>query len=190
MCRCSADVSRPPRSTPPPGETLQNYAHTCYSCRCAGAQERGVRFTRRTQSARERRRVLRALPTGGGAVTGRLSVERLTAVTDRSATGISERRPCGPPRLLPRPWPLPTTLRPWSVPGWVVKTYVRDRPFICKGLVPGLILVWCLFGSRWQALSNGPPVEMTALLVVYTKGEGVGAATRGEGIRAATRGRG
>ena len=49
-----------------------------------------MRFTRRTQSARERRRVLPALPEGGGAVTGRSSVERLTAVTDRSATGISE----------------------------------------------------------------------------------------------------
>ena len=61
-------------------------------------------------------------------------------------------------------------------------TFVCDGPFICKGLVPGLILVWCLFGSRWQALSSGPPVEMTALLVVYTKGEGVRAATRGEGI--------
>ena len=57
---------------------------------CAGAQEREVRFPRRTQSARERRRVLPALPEGGGAVTGRSSVERLTAVTDRSATGISE----------------------------------------------------------------------------------------------------
>ena len=62
-------------------------------------------------------------------------------------------------------------------------------PLFFKGLVPGLIFVWCLFGSRWQALSSGPPVEMTALLVVYTKGEGVRAATRGEGIRAATRGR-
>ena len=56
-----------------------------------------MRFTRRTQSARERRRVLPALPEGGGAVTGRSSVERLTAVTDRSATGISERLPEGLP---------------------------------------------------------------------------------------------
>ena len=52
-------------------------------------------------------------------------------------------------------------------------------PLFLNGLVPGLIFVWCLFGSRWQALSSGPPVEMTALLVVYTRG-----------VRAATRGRG
>ena len=55
------------------------------------------------------------MPEGGGAVTGRLSVERLTAVTDRSATGISEDSLAALPTLLPRPWPLPTTLRPWSV---------------------------------------------------------------------------
>ena len=57
------------------------------------------------------------MPEGGGAEAGRgrsLSVERLTAVTDRSATGISEDSR-GVPTLLPRPWPLPTTLRPWSV---------------------------------------------------------------------------
>ena len=34
--------------------------------------------------------MLPVLPGGGGAETGRVSVERLTAVTDRSATGISE----------------------------------------------------------------------------------------------------
>ena len=42
-------------------------------------------------------------------------MERLTAVTDRSATGISEDSLAALPALLPRPWPLPTTLRPWSV---------------------------------------------------------------------------
>ena len=58
------------------------------------------------------------MPEGGGAEAGRgrsLSVERLTAVTDRSATGISEDSLAALPALLPRPWPLPTTLRPWSV---------------------------------------------------------------------------
>ena len=35
--------------------------------------------------------------------------------------GDQRRQPCGPPHLLPRPWSLPTTLRPWSVPGWVVR---------------------------------------------------------------------
>ena len=62
--------------------------------------------------------MLPALPEGGGAEAGRgrsLSVERLTAVTDRSATGISEDSLAALPALLPRPWPLPTTLRPWSV---------------------------------------------------------------------------
>ena len=34
--------------------------------------------------------MLPVLPGGGGAEAGRVSVERLTAVTDRSATGISE----------------------------------------------------------------------------------------------------
>ena len=63
----------------------------------------------------KKNRYSRTLPEGGGALTGRLSVERRTAVTDRSATGISEAGRSALSTLLPRPWSLPTTLRPWSV---------------------------------------------------------------------------
>ena len=44
--------------------------------------------------------MLPVLPEGGGAEAGRVSVERLTAVTDRSATGISEECP-RPLRITP-----------------------------------------------------------------------------------------
>ena len=78
-------------------------------------QTGGQRFTRPDPECAEPRRVLPALPGGGGAEAGRVSVERLTAVTDRSATGISEDSLAALITLLPRPWSLPTTLRPWSV---------------------------------------------------------------------------
>ena len=41
-------------------------------------------------------------------------VERRTAVTDRSATGIGEDSLAALSTLRPRLWPLSTTLRPWS----------------------------------------------------------------------------
>ena len=79
-----------------------------------GAQVR--RNWRRWFTHRDRNRCSPVLPGGGGAKAGRVSVERLTAVTDRSATGISEDSlPKDPPHLLPRPWSLLSTLRPWSV---------------------------------------------------------------------------
>ena len=45
--------------------------------------------------------MLPVLPEGGGAEAGRVSVERLTAVTDRSATGISEASQFRPSVALP-----------------------------------------------------------------------------------------
>ena len=45
---------------------------------------------RRWFTHRDRNRCSPVLPGGGGAKAGRVSVERLTAGTDRSATGISE----------------------------------------------------------------------------------------------------
>ena len=56
-----------------------------------GAQVR--RNWRRRFTHRDRNRCSPVLPGGGGAEAGRVSVERLTAGTDRSATGISGSRP-------------------------------------------------------------------------------------------------
>ena len=67
---------------PPPPSRLR---------RSAGAQVR--RSWRRRFTHRDRNRYSPVLPGGGGAEAGRVSVERLTAVTDRSATGISGSRP-------------------------------------------------------------------------------------------------
>ena len=70
--------------------------------------------------------MLPVLPEGGGAEAGRVSVERLTAVTDRSATGISEVSLAALSALLPRPWSLPTTLRPWYVYGQLTRQRVKS----------------------------------------------------------------
>ena len=76
---------------------------------CAGAQERGVRFTRRTVIGTPgvaRRRWCR-----------HRTIERGAAYSRHGPFGNGDQRrlPEGVPTLLPRPWPLPTTLRPWSV---------------------------------------------------------------------------
>ena len=100
-----------------------------------GAQVR--RNWRRWFTHRDRNRCSPVLPGGGGAKAGRVSVERLTAVTDRSATGISEDGlPKDHPHLLPRPWPLSTTLRPWSVVRTLNVTAYRIWPFFCFTFSP------------------------------------------------------
>ncbi|MDC0525828.1 hypothetical protein OAO87_02420, partial [bacterium] len=92
------------------GQKLSACISACMHAGCmhAHAMNAGAQVVRRYVRQRSPARTVidasGALPEGGGAEAGRVSVERRTAVTDRSATGISEDSLAALSTLLPRAW--------------------------------------------------------------------------------------